>query len=43
MALFEQEKLTRLTISITQGQRRELAELAQRAGQVPLARANRDG
>ena len=42
MALFEEEKLIRLTVSITSEQRRELAELAKRAGhKVSLARVAR--
>ena len=40
MGLFD-EKLTRLTVSITAEQRRELVELAARAGNVPLARVVR--
>ena len=40
MGLFD-EKLTRLTVSITAEQRRELGELAARAGNVPLARVVR--
>ena len=42
MGLFDDEKLTRLTVSITADQRRELGELAARAGgNVPLARVVR--
>ena len=41
MGLFD-EKLTRLTVSITPHQRRELVELAARAGPgIPLARVLR--
>jgi len=32
MALFDDERLTRLTISVTQAQRRRLGEFAKRAG-----------
>ena len=32
MGLFDDERLTRLTISVTQAQRRKLGELAKRAG-----------
>ena len=32
MGLFDDERLTRLTISVTQAQRRRLGELARRAG-----------
>lgn len=43
MALFDDEKLTRLTISITRAQRRELGFLAQRAGRgVSLGRIARE-
>ena len=42
MGLFEGEKLTRLTISITREQRAELVELAGRAGHgVPMAKVAR--
>ena len=42
MALFDDERLTRLTISVTQTQRRRLGELAKRAGRgVTLARVAR--
>ena len=40
MGLFD-ERLTRLTVSITADQRRELVELAARAGGVSLARVVR--
>lgn len=43
MALFDDEKLTRLSISITCAQRRELGALAQRAGRgVSLGRIARE-
>ena len=41
MGLFDDERLTRLTISVTRAQRRRLGELAQRAGGVTLARVAR--
>ena len=42
MALFDDERLTRLTISVTRTQRRKLGELARRAGRgVTLARVAR--
>ena len=42
MALFDDERLTRLTISVTREQRRRLGELAKRAGRgVTLARVAR--
>ena len=42
MALFDDERLTRLTISVTRTQRRRLGELAKRAGRgVTLARVAR--
>ena len=42
MALFDDERLTRLTISVTREQRRRLGELARRAGRgVTLARVAR--
>ena len=42
MALFDDERLTRLTISVTRAQRRRLGELAQRAGRgITMARVAR--
>ena len=42
MALFDDERLTRLTISVTREQRRRLGEIAKRAGRgVTLARVAR--
>ena len=42
MGLFDDERLTRLTISVTQAQRRKLGELAKRAGRgVTMARVAR--
>ena len=42
MGLFDDERLTRLTISVTQAQRRKLGELAKRAGRgVTMARIAR--
>ena len=42
MGLFDNERLTRLTISVTQAQRRRLDELARRAGRgTTMARVAR--
>ncbi|MDE0227293.1 MAG: hypothetical protein OXJ62_00380 [Spirochaetaceae bacterium] len=42
MGLFDDEQLTRLTISVTRAQRRKLGELAKRAGRgITLARVAR--
>ena len=42
MALFDDERLTRLTISVTRAQRRRLGELAKRAGRgITMARVAR--
>ena len=42
MGLFDDEQLTRLTISVTQAQRRKLGELAKRAGSgITIARVAR--
>ena len=42
MGLFDDERLTRLTISVTQAQRRRLGELAKRAGRgVTMGRVAR--
>ena len=42
MALFDDERLTRLTISVTRTQRRKLGELARRAGRgTTMARVAR--
>ena len=42
MGLFDDERLTRLTISVTQAQRRRLGELARRAGRgITMARVAR--
>lgn len=42
MALFDDERLTRLTISVTRAQRRRLGELARRAGRgITMARVAR--
>ena len=42
MALFDDERLTRLTISVTRTQRRRLGELAKRAGRgTTMARVAR--
>lgn len=42
MGLFDDERLTRLTISVTRAQRRRLDELAQRAGRgITIARVAR--
>ena len=42
MSLFDNERLTRLTISVTRAQRRRLDELAQRAGRgITIARVAR--
>lgn len=42
MSLFDDERLTRLTISVTRAQRRRLDELAQRAGRgITMARVAR--
>ena len=42
MGLFDDERLTRLTVSVTQAQRRRLGELARRAGRgVTMARVAR--
>ena len=42
MGLFDDERLTRLTISVTRAQRRRLGELAKRAGRgITMARVAR--
>ena len=42
MGLFDDERLTRLTISVTAAQRRRVAELAKRAGRdITMARVAR--
>ena len=42
MALFDDERLTRLTISVTRAQRRKLGEIAIRAGRgITMARVAR--
>ena len=42
MALFDDERLTRLTISVTRAQRRRLGELTKRAGRgITMARVAR--
>ena len=42
MALFDDERLTRLTISVTRAQRRRLGEFASRAGRgITMARVAR--